>query len=89
MILGQKPSSAPLLAHAPRSFLLEVLPLLHDRSLTLNSHQRRYSSASGNGGRFCGSRRGFESGFEASKNDDDEDFEIDVLVNENARAMQC
>lgn len=89
MILGPKPSSAPLLEHAPRSFLLEVLPLLHDRSLILNNHQRRYSSASGNGGRFCGSRHGFESGSEASKNDDDEGFEIDVLVSENARATQC
>ena len=61
--------------------------LLHGYSLTQNSLPRHQSLVTGNDDRFGGSRHGFESGYVASRNDDDEGFEIDVGVTETSLAM--
>ena len=64
-----------------------VLQLLHGYSLTLNSLPRHQSSVTGNDDHSGDNRHGFESGSEASRNDDDEGFEIDVGATETSLAV--
>ena len=60
--------------------------LLRDCSLNLNSLPHLQSSANGTDDRFCGSRHGFENGYEANRTDDDAGFENDVVVIETSLA---
>ncbi len=86
-ILGPKPSSAPWLAHAPRSSSVE-LALDHDRSLALSIlHARHQSWATWTDDRFFGNPPGYESDYAGSRTDDDVGSETDVEVSETSRAV--